>query len=133
MIRFIYTHNYEANPGGRDLVMHAKMYALGSKYGIKSLQAAALDKFTNEIKDGWCDEDLPEALLWVYTATPDSDKGLRKIATDSLHAHQDELLPKPEIESCIRNITGLAYDLLKAKPVPKADIDGPSCNTCGTS
>ncbi|EMC94017.1 hypothetical protein BAUCODRAFT_158650 [Baudoinia panamericana UAMH 10762] len=127
-------HNDKVTPTGDcNTVMHAKMYALGSKYGIHSLQDAALGKFMKAATYAWNSEAFVVALRLVYTTTPENDKGLRNVATQTLLRHEDVLLRKGSMEKCMRSIDGLAYDLLKAKQTMKPDTNGPCCNTCGTA
>ncbi|KAK4544714.1 hypothetical protein LTR36_003963 [Oleoguttula mirabilis] len=154
MIEFLYGHDYEASAifvdpgkvnegklknakpplipcGDCNTVMHAKMYALGSKYHIGSLKAVALAKFMEAASYAWNTSDFVEAMRLAYSTTPDEDKGIRDIVAQTIVDHQDVLLPRMEVETTVRGISGLAYDLLKQKGSTKPDVEGPSCNTCG--
>lgn len=119
--------------GDCNTAMHAKVYALGSKYGIRSLQAVAKIKFAEAATYAWNNSTFIEAIDLVYKNTPDDDKGLRDIVARTIIDHSAVLTPKAGVEACVRNIDGLAFDLLKLKSTSKPDVDGPSCNKCGSS
>ncbi|KAK4561234.1 hypothetical protein LTR86_004551 [Recurvomyces mirabilis] len=145
MVEFLYTHDYETTSKDyetisvyrsearvdRETVMHAKIYALGGKYAIPSLQTSALTKFRGAVVNAWDKQDFAEALHWAFDATKESDKGLRDVAVQTLLQHHKALLAKPEIEDCVRKISGLAFDLFKAKAAEKPLPQGPKfCDTC---
>ncbi|KAH9826501.1 hypothetical protein Tdes44962_MAKER00464 [Teratosphaeria destructans] len=152
MIDFLYCHDYEApvvfitvdeanigvsgqkiTPSGDcNTVMHAKMYALGSKYSIPSLQTVALGKFMEAASYAWNTDDFVTTIGLVYTNTPDEDKGLRDIAARTIIKHSSTLLQRPEIESQVRSISGLAYDLLSlhSAEVKKHNAGIPACMEC---
>lgn len=94
------------------LVLHARMYAAASTYGIGGLKALALDKFKIQLTRHWDSMELAEAIHIVYTSTPAADKDMREAIADTLGWHS-RLLDKPEIEISIMEINGLAYELLK--------------------
>ena len=138
MIEFLYHHDYEApavfvsaesaneraKPMGLSLpplvpsgdcnvLMHAKMYTLGSKYMIESLKAIALQKFTEAVKYAWNHPDFIVAVRVVYTTTPHSDKGLREVALRTLLDHSAILSRKDDLEACICSMDGLAYEMFR--------------------
>lgn len=120
--------------GDCNTIMHAKMYALGSKYGIKSLKDVALGKFKEAAMYAWNHGDFVEAIGIVYSTTPDGDKGLRDIVTRVLLDHSQVISGKQAVEACIRGIDGLAYDLWKASSAnANMATSGPSCAVCGTA
>ncbi|KAK5170565.1 uncharacterized protein LTR77_005153 [Saxophila tyrrhenica] len=156
MIDLIYRHNYtaphihisvaSANGGGGhsnnravpwltpsgdcNVVMHAKMYALGSKYGIKSLQDVAKIKFSEAACYAWNDRRFVDAIQVVYTTTPDEDKGLRDITTRTIHEHCAQLVRKPRVAVCMHSINGLAFDLLVRQTTPEVVRLPPLCSGC---
>lgn len=115
-----------------NLVLHARMYAAGRKFGVEGLKALALDKFKMQLTRHWCVFLIPlssaffsptddalrdspefgEAIHVVYSTTPSHDKDMRETVADVLGWH-GRLLDKPEIEIAIMEINGLAYELLK--------------------
>lgn len=50
-------------------VMHAKMYALGSKYGVDALKAAAQCKFKFAVEKAWNQPGFVRAIGIVYSTT----------------------------------------------------------------
>lgn len=95
-----------------NLVLHARMYAAGRKYGVEGLKALALDKFKIQLTRHWDSAEFGEAIHVVYNSTPSHDKDMRETVADVLGWHS-RLLDKPEVEIAIMEINGLAYELLK--------------------
>lgn len=57
------------------LARHARMYAMGEKYGVPGLKALALVKFSPAKTMAWC--GLCTALVVAYASTPDTDQDMR--------------------------------------------------------
>ncbi|QIW96090.1 hypothetical protein AMS68_001608 [Peltaster fructicola] len=95
-----------------NLVLHAKMYAAGERYGVKGLKSLAHDKFKIQLTKHWDSSEFSEAIHVVYNSTPSSDKDMRETVADTIGWH-GRMLEKPEIEVAIMEINGLAYELLK--------------------
>ncbi|KAK4551649.1 hypothetical protein LTR86_011023 [Recurvomyces mirabilis] len=138
MFEFLYCHTYataaDALPNDDftkvdDTCLHAKVYALGDKYGIPSLKEESLAKFRDVSKHSWREEGFIEAVRICFATTGDGDKGLRNIVVRILNDHVEELADKPEVEDVIRSIDGLAYDLWKKS---KNLTPGPRCKICET-
>lgn len=96
-----------------ELNVHAQMYALADKYGIHDLKDLARDKFAEAASNDWQGKDFPIAVHTVYASTPESDYGLRNVVVNTLSQHR-ELLEKPEVETLVKEVNGLAFGLLKA-------------------
>ncbi|KAF2810732.1 uncharacterized protein BDZ99DRAFT_386582, partial [Mytilinidion resinicola] len=94
------------------LVFHAKMYALADKYNVKGLKLLAQERFTAAVETGWTHEEFPAATRVVFETTLDTDVGLREPLVKVLLEHS-ALLDQPEVEAVVKDIPGLAYDLLK--------------------
>ncbi|WPH05111.1 Hypothetical protein R9X50_00801200 [Acrodontium crateriforme] len=94
------------------LVLHARMYAAGDRYGVFGLKAFALDQFKIQLTRHWDSDEFPQAIHVVYNNTPSSDKDMREAVADVLGWYH-RLLDKPEIEVAVMEINGLAYELLK--------------------
>ncbi|KAI6822825.1 hypothetical protein KC340_g12002 [Hortaea werneckii] len=122
MIDFLYLHDYVAietcfsetlnasnkrpfgaTNGDAGAIMHAKVYALGCKYQIPSLQKTSLGKFEAAAVLAWGSEEFVHAVHLVCSTTPDSDKGLRDAAARVILEHDDELCNKPAMEAVIRS------------------------------
>lgn len=95
-----------------NLVMHARVYAAGERYGIQGLKNLALDKFKIQVTRHWDSSEFSEAIHVVYNLTPTADKGMRECIADTIGWHR-RLLDKPEVEVAILEQNGLAYELLK--------------------
>ena len=115
--------------GDRNLVMHARLYALGSTYQIKGLKALAADKFSTAAKYAWNHASFLEAIKIVYTATPDTDRAMRDVIVATVQDHINILGDRKEFEQTVRSIEGLAYGLLRGR----MRKSGPYCVVCGTS
>ena len=124
------TTNVALTPSGDcNTLMHAKVYALGEKYGIESLKSVALAKFAEAITYAWNHPNFASTLRVVFCSTPDHDKGLRDLTVQAVLLHHAVLSEKLEIEKIVMGIEGLSYGLWK-KNAPLVS-KGPTCNTCG--
>lgn len=99
---------------------HVEMYAMADKYNIRGLKMLAEEKFARAASQYWNNEELPAVMRSVYSTTPDSDTGLRSIVVKTIAEHMG-LFKKLEVESVIRNINGLAFDLLKYMVIDDRD------------
>jgi hypothetical protein len=96
------------------LVFHAKMYEIGDRYNVVGLKDLSKEKFQGACTKFWDDPKFAEAAHYAFSTTPDNDKGLRKIVSETLVKHM-QLLKKPEIESLMTEFNGLALGILLAK------------------
>lgn len=113
-----------------NMVMHAKVFAAAVKYQVAGLKSLAATNFSNAVGANWNHDSFAEAAHIVYTTTPEDVRTLRDIITTILTEHGD-LLDKPEVETVVRSISGLAYELLKRSRTP-AEPTNP-CRVCGYS
>ncbi|KAM3523662.1 hypothetical protein NHJ13051_005000 [Beauveria bassiana] len=93
-----------------NLYLHAKVYALGEKYGVHDLKGFALRKFHIEAKHHWQSDDFLHAIREVYTSTIDEDRALRDVVVEVVDAHL-ELLEQPRCQALIKDLE-LCFDLL---------------------
>lgn len=107
------SYMYKPYPEAGHLVSHAKMYALGDKYGIPSLKVLALARYKASAKHHWNTADFADSIPIIYRSTLDLDKDLREAAVEVVHEHIKELIKKPEIDSSLAEIQGLAYSLYR--------------------
>ena len=128
MVDFLYTGDYEATSA----IMHAKLYAIGSSYGIEDLQETAAMKYEEVMKYEWNSADFARAIRIVYTTTPEEHRSLRDITADTILKHKDVLLAKEDIEAAVIGIDKLAYALLKGIRAMKSN-PGPMCGICGVA
>lgn len=111
----------------QDLCLHANVYALGEKYGIATLKDVSLQKFAQSARGFWKSDAFRNAVMIVFTSTPDHDKGLRDVVLRVLSLHRREMAGDAQVGAIIREIDGLAFDLWKMNSVLPG---GPTCNVC---
>jgi hypothetical protein len=99
---------------GDDMIGHARVFTIATKYGIPSLKQAAIDKFQSAVKQHWSHKTFPEVIEEVYTTTPEEVRELRVVIARTILKNPKSLQVK-EVEDAIRSIDGLAFDLLKLK------------------
>ena len=93
------------------LEMHARMFAIATKYDIKSLKQTARDKFNDQFHRDWSTADLIAAMEIVCTHTPDREIELRTSLKDAIVRHAVTLVEQPCFREAVERIDGLAYDL----------------------
>ncbi|KAF4999389.1 hypothetical protein FGRMN_2530 [Fusarium graminum] len=93
-----------------NLHLHAKVYALGEKYGIETLKTLALRKFGAEVEFHLYSQDFLLAIQEAYSSTIESDRGLRNMIVKTMKKHSD-LLERPSVQKTIKS-TELGFDLL---------------------
>jgi hypothetical protein len=93
-------------------LIHARMYAIADYFEVPGLKKMASTKFQAAAERHWNSDKFGEAVHVAYTSTLPEDRGLRQIVKDILMRHMT-LLNKPEIESIMREVPDLAFDMLK--------------------
>jgi hypothetical protein len=108
----------DANGGGNgshpgsSLVLHAKVYSLGSKYGVAGLKTLSADKFTRAVESHWDGDDFLGAAREAYSDSTDADdRSLRDVVLSTIDAHKELMQRKPVLD-VIKDIGQLSYDLL---------------------
>lgn len=82
----ILEHKQYAN-GPKDLLVHAKLYAVAEKYGVAGLKDLARLKFALTCNLFWDSPDFAIAARYVHTSTVHTDKNLRDIIHDIICDH----------------------------------------------
>jgi len=95
--------------------MHARMFAIATKYDIKSLKQTARDKFKDQFHRDWSTADLIAAIEIVCNHTPDREIELRNSLKDAIVRHAVTLVEQPGFGEAVERIDGLAYDLFCRK------------------
>ncbi|ORY18160.1 hypothetical protein BCR34DRAFT_583092 [Clohesyomyces aquaticus] len=99
-----------ANP----LLIHASMYALADRYGIPTLSEMAKGKFFDSLRDHWDSEDFVEAVAYIYSSTPDSDRGLRDTVIAAFKQYMGfNVEDVPGIEDKLHQFDTLTFMVLK--------------------
>jgi hypothetical protein len=87
------------------------MYALADFFSVSGLKELANKKFRDTVQEHWDSNEFAKAVKVVYTTTPPKDRGLRQVVRYILKNHA-ELLDKPEIDTTIKEVADLSYDVL---------------------
>jgi hypothetical protein len=95
--------------------MHAKVFAIASKYDIKPLECTVRRKLKDQTECILDIADLIAAIHVVFNFTPDSEFELRNILKDIMVRHALALVQHPDFEDAVASIDGLAYDLFRLK------------------
>ncbi|RYP93162.1 hypothetical protein DL770_000736 [Monosporascus sp. CRB-9-2] len=93
-----------------NLAVHARLYALASKYAVEGLKALAAEKFERGIGLHWETEDFLRAAREAYTSTDRADRRLRDAVLGAIKAHP-QLLERTRVQEVIRGLE-LSFDLL---------------------
>ena len=93
-----------------NLVIHARLYAIGEKYGVTGLKTLAMRKFEKEVGYHWKSDDFIQAVEEVFTSTVEGDKGLRDIVVDTIARHPD-LLDKQQLQDVVKSCD-LSFELM---------------------
>lgn len=93
------------------LAVHAKVFALGSKYDIPHLQTKALAKFKVAARL-WSRDELVESIPIAFSTAPDNDS-LRITLKAIITANSARLTDDSAFEDAVNGIEGLAFDLFR--------------------
>ncbi|KAF5233474.1 hypothetical protein FAUST_8159 [Fusarium austroamericanum] len=99
-----------APPRPPNLVLHAKVYQLGEKYGMKDLMALSLYKFRDETVAHHHSDSFRHASRFVYGSTVTQDRGMRNAVVQAVKTNID-LLDDKAFQVVIKG-TELGFDLL---------------------
>ncbi|CAN9419816.1 unnamed protein product [Alternaria alternata] len=102
------------NSESDQLLLHAKMYEIADKYDAVGLKDLAIEKFKWACQYLWDDDKFSIAADHVFSTTPDHDKGLRDIVSETIGAHMG-LVKKPEVKVLLTEFNGLALGVLEKK------------------
>ncbi|KAH7037258.1 uncharacterized protein B0I36DRAFT_63561 [Microdochium trichocladiopsis] len=94
-----------------NLTIHARVYALATKYTVAGLRSLSAHKFSADLHTHWSSADFLAATREAYTNTAREDRRLRDAVLDAIKAHQGELLGRADVREVIRGLE-LSFDLL---------------------
>lgn len=94
------------------LTINTLMYALADKYAIDDLKVLAKTKFEEAVVQDWDSQAFAHAAELVFTTTPSSDQGLRKIVIKTMNQHRD-LVNYEEIQNLLNSGNGMAWALVQ--------------------
>ncbi|KAF1953421.1 hypothetical protein CC80DRAFT_477970 [Byssothecium circinans] len=78
------------------LLIHAKMYEIGDKYGVDGLKGLAQKKFKIVCEKHWDDDVFAKAAHHAFSTTVEEDQGLREVVRDTICKNVG-LIKKPEV------------------------------------
>ncbi|EME41029.1 hypothetical protein DOTSEDRAFT_27612 [Dothistroma septosporum NZE10] len=117
MIEFCYTFSY-AEATAKDcgpLTKAVRMFALGDKYLISTLQTFAVDAFIHHLETSWDEQDFFEAVKLVYTGLSDPQRLLHNTIVETLRARYTSNSTWSTAFNDLLDITpGLAADAFRA-------------------
>ena len=93
------------------LAVHAKVFALGSKYEIPHLQTKSLAKFKAAARL-WSKDELIESIPIAFNTAPDNDS-LRIAIKAIITANSARLTDDSAFKGAVNGIEGLAFELFR--------------------
>lgn len=121
-----------ANSSNKKLVMHAELYALGSKYQISGLREKACDNFANDVSDEWAIDDLVKAIETTFTKITDSDGRFQSIVRNACVERVAWLIDNKDFRSVVESIDGLGLQLFDDLFRQGEGFQTRQCAMCGT-
>ncbi|SMQ49233.1 unnamed protein product [Zymoseptoria tritici ST99CH_3D7] len=94
------------------LLMHTKVYAAATKYGIDGLKALAMKKLNTQLTRHFDSAELADMIHFVRSEDLAGDEGLLEALANVLSWHP-MLLDKNDIEVAVKRCPGLAFEILK--------------------
>ncbi|KAK3117978.1 hypothetical protein LTR53_000130 [Teratosphaeriaceae sp. CCFEE 6253] len=124
-------------PNGGNMVTHARVFAVATKYFTPALQELASNKFAAAARNNWDHHTFAEAARIAYSTTPDVVRALRDTVSQVIHGHKT-LLDKTSVEAVVSSNPDLHFELLRlARGLPavaEKQVDGREslCANCGS-
>lgn len=94
------------------LAVHAKLFALGSKYDIPHLQTRSLAKFKAATQQPWSTDEFIESIPIAFNTAPDHD-GLRTAIKAIIIEYSEEFTDDSAFQTAVADIEDLAFELFK--------------------
>jgi hypothetical protein len=94
------------------MLLHAKMYAIGDKYKVLGLQQLAREKFVRACVNFWDDKQFAVAARYAHASTPATVMGLRLLVYKVIAEHLDLMMKKKEIHEVMDEFNRLAKGVL---------------------
>jgi hypothetical protein len=93
------------------LIEHARMYAMGDKYGIPGLKELALQKYEEAYR--YTSAGFANSIIIAFTSTLDADMDLRNVIITYLDSALDIYMTKPKIDQIVRDFPQLSHALIR--------------------
>jgi hypothetical protein len=99
------------------LEMHAAVFAIASKYDIKTLERAACENFRKQSAGEWSPADLIAAIDIVFNRKLDDEisSELRNVLKEAIVRRAIDLVQYPGFKEAAESIDGLLFDLFCRK------------------
>lgn len=111
------------------LNLHAKMFALGDKYQMKTLMSQALRKFNEDASQlQWDDDAVLKAIHTIFSSAPPEDERLVDAVVDILHHRERGEGLSRVMGTHIESMGALSFRLYKREQRKER---GPHCWACG--
>lgn len=124
--------NYGSSMACGHLELHAKVYALGDKYGMPMLMSQALINFRQEARTlEWHEEAFCTTISTVHSFVRKGDTTLNQTLAQVLHERAVQGLRSTKIDDYVCDSPELAVELWKLSVKSDAK-SGPGCRRCGT-
>jgi hypothetical protein len=113
----------KAAPTDETASTHARVFAVAQKYGIRSLQRSACDKFVLYLTASQPSaHDLAEAISIVYSFVAGSGGETSQLLNklqEAVCTSEQSILEDPELKDAVQRIDGLPFDLFLAQTAKK--------------
>ncbi|GME22815.1 hypothetical protein GTA08_BOTSDO12355 [Neofusicoccum parvum] len=139
MVQYLYTGSYSVcddAPKSKDLLWHVSMYTMGEIYALPGLQELAMDRFCQVTIGGPSPvlnaHELTPAIREIYGSTPDSSRGMRKLAVLAIKKSGiDVLLMDEGFKEMVGEVGPFGKDLLLSlHPPPQDHTKAYTCRHC---
>ncbi|KAL8992660.1 MAG: hypothetical protein Q9169_006931 [Polycauliona sp. 2 TL-2023] len=90
------------------------VYTLADKYDMLYLQVFAKSRFKARANDEWATVDIVTIMPIVYSTTPDSNRGLRKIMLDVCLRSTERLKWHESFRTMLKGDASMSFDFLDA-------------------
>jgi len=91
----------------------AKMFTIGTKYGIPALRRVAKTKYLAAMPDTWNSASFVASLKVLYEEATETDHAMKDIAVEAAGEHARELLGREEFLSLCKENGEIAVNVMK--------------------
>ncbi|GAB7362803.1 hypothetical protein MBLNU230_g3106t1 [Neophaeotheca triangularis] len=109
--------NSTKTPGDSRTILHAKAFAIATKYQVPGMAELAASRFKAAMASGWNKEGVARAIHIVFTSTAEEVGELRDMVVQTLLEHRS-MLEEPEVDAVI-NLDYEDLDSIKYQPYLK--------------
>lgn len=95
------------------LTIHARMYSIAAKYGIRPLMETAVMKFRSMASSRWDVKDLIAAIPIVYKQISECEQEIREILEAMILENAHRLVSEPGFSEAIEHVDGLTLNLFR--------------------